>query len=1109
MRFLKLSLENINSLRGKTVIDFEDPEYTSNGIFVITGPTGAGKTTILDAICLALYGQTPRIKKISKSSGNEVMTRNEDYCCAEVLFELEGKRYLASWSHHKARSGNLQDKKHEISDQTDGGKVVASGSKAAEKIKDLVGLDFDQFCKTVQNAQGDFDKFLKAEPADRLKTFTEIVGEGKYKKIAEKVFRQRADCKQKLDNSEEMEEHLEILSDSDRESLVQRISQLRREQKTAQQRIQTIKEEKDWLEQLEGLTAERDQAKRKLDEHWNIISEFAPKEQKLRRAEKANELRGAWGNLCSKETQYNDLNNDLEEIQRNIPELDKEIQDARQALLNAENDLKQARDDEREIRPKIADARKLDVEIATRRQTAERADSTVREKKKDLSDLERKLEVINGEFTRANTTLRKAKDYQEAHAADARLGGVYESIANGLRELDDLKEDIEDADEKLQNARDELDDAKKKLSDAHNDLKECEDKQDKAKASLGGLEEKLQNLLGGKTIDELDAERDCLNRKVAEAKTIANLEEQRKRLVDGKPCPLCGAMHHPYTQGNLPKTDREEKELDDLKATINKARQYDKDIRQAQKAERDTGEDLIRAVANRDAAEAKVQMCEKNRDEKAKVRDDVKKRLDRKDETLRRTLAGLICATQETLDSQAILADLENRKETWTANEEKLNDARAQCVEINQKRIETDAKRSEAAKYLSDAEDEHRRDLEELDAKIDERKELLGDLDPDTEEERLQKALQEAQNALGKANLRVTKKTSERTNAQEREAELLGKKERAEAEKADADQIFQKGLEEKGFKDREDYREALLEDEELKRLRQEKDDLGQEESRLKGVLNTHEKMLNLKREEKKTEKTLDELQAEHDKVVERLREIEDNYEREKDKLSRDDKSRETKAALGKEREKFQKELDKWDALWEVLGPAQDSFSKYAQSLTFEQVVRHANTCLWDFQSRYLLTRHLESNDGDAKNVKSGDEALKFKLDVIDRYQGGEERCVENLSGGERFIVSLALALGISRFVERKVHINSLFLDEGFGTLDEDYLTKVIDTLQRICAQGKTVGIITHVAALQGDDSPISTKIKVEALGNGHSRVSGPGVTFTGQVGERPRGRKKK
>ena len=113
MKILELRFKNLNSLYGEWFIDFSDPEYTSNGIFAITGPTGAGKSTILDAICLALYGATPRLGRITKSS-NEIMSRGTGECYAEVLFESQAGRFRCYWGQHRARKkadGNLADRK--------------------------------------------------------------------------------------------------------------------------------------------------------------------------------------------------------------------------------------------------------------------------------------------------------------------------------------------------------------------------------------------------------------------------------------------------------------------------------------------------------------------------------------------------------------------------------------------------------------------------------------------------------------------------------------------------------------------------------------------------------------------------------------------------------------------------------------------------------------------------------------------------------------------------------------------------------------------------------------------------------------------------------------
>jgi exonuclease SbcC len=113
------------------------------------------------------------------------------------------------------------------------------------------------------------------------------------------------------------------------------------------------------------------------------------------------------------------------------------------------------------------------------------------------------------------------------------------------------------------------------------------------------------------------------------------------------------------------------------------------------------------------------------------------------------------------------------------------------------------------------------------------------------------------------------------------------------------------------------------------------------------------------------------------------------------------------------------------------------------------------------------------------------------LNVIDSYQANEVRTTKNLSGGETFIVSLALALGLSRLASQRVRVDSLFLDEGFGTLDEEALDVALDTLSSLQQEGKLIGVISHVPALK---ERISTKIQVSPKGAGRSVLMGPGCS---------------
>ena len=165
-------------------------------------------------------------------------------------------------------------------------------------------------------------------------------------------------------------------------------------------------------------------------------------------------------------------------------------------------------------------------------------------------------------------------------------------------------------------------------------------------------------------------------------------------------------------------------------------------------------------------------------------------------------------------------------------------------------------------------------------------------------------------------------------------------------------------------------------------------------------------------------------------------------------------------------------------LWQDIiraGASKEIDSHFVGSVVYI-MVSHANRQLEKMTDRYLLIR---------------DEQQPLKLNVVDNYQAGEIRSTRNLSGGESFIVSLTLALGLSKMASRKVRVDSLFLDEGFGTLDEDALETALETLSSLQQGGKLIGIISHVSALK---ERISTQISITPVFGGRSSLSGPGCT---------------
>ncbi|MGP4952945.1 AAA family ATPase, partial [Psychrobacter sp. T6-1] len=195
MRLIELRLKNLNSLKGEWHIDFADSAFINEGIFAITGQTGAGKTTILDAVCLALYGETPRINSISKSS-NEVMTRQTAECFAEVVIDLNGIHYRCRWGQRRAYNkpdGNLQDATHEVAkinlaDASKGDEILENSIKNTKiKIIELTRMDFQQFTRSILLAQGSFSAFLKAKADERADILEKITGTDIYATISEQV----------------------------------------------------------------------------------------------------------------------------------------------------------------------------------------------------------------------------------------------------------------------------------------------------------------------------------------------------------------------------------------------------------------------------------------------------------------------------------------------------------------------------------------------------------------------------------------------------------------------------------------------------------------------------------------------------------------------------------------------------------------------------------------------------------------------------------------------------------------------------------------------------------------------------------------------------------
>jgi len=224
MKILKVSIKNLNSLKGSHEIDFSKEPFVSAGLFAITGATGSGKTTILDAITLALFGKASRYG--NEANPQNMMTRGAGECSAEVVFEVKKDEYIAQWSLLRARGksdGKIQPPERKL--LTKQGKIIASQIKEVTgKIEEILGLDHERFMRSVMLAQGQFSKFLSSKPDERAQLLESLTGSEKYSKIGEMVFEETGKIEQGIQERERQIQEIVLLDDTQIEEIKSKIA---------------------------------------------------------------------------------------------------------------------------------------------------------------------------------------------------------------------------------------------------------------------------------------------------------------------------------------------------------------------------------------------------------------------------------------------------------------------------------------------------------------------------------------------------------------------------------------------------------------------------------------------------------------------------------------------------------------------------------------------------------------------------------------------------------------------------------------------------------------------------------------------------------------------
>ncbi|MCB9293868.1 MAG: AAA family ATPase [Lewinellaceae bacterium] len=259
MKIRKVTIHNINSLRLQETIRFDDPPLSQAGLFAITGDTGAGKTTILDAITLALYGKVHRNKQVL-----EVMSYGAVESLAEVEFEVQGEVYRSKWNiwrAHRREDGNILGPERELSrwnPRKGAFEIIAEKIRDADTmVEEVTGLDYDRFCRSVMLSQGDFAAFLKASERDRSDLLERITGTEVYTRISIAAYERHKLEQQRLAGLEKQLEALEVMGEEAAAALKQELKENKSAAEAERQALDQVRRQLAWLQKTEELSLQR------------------------------------------------------------------------------------------------------------------------------------------------------------------------------------------------------------------------------------------------------------------------------------------------------------------------------------------------------------------------------------------------------------------------------------------------------------------------------------------------------------------------------------------------------------------------------------------------------------------------------------------------------------------------------------------------------------------------------------------------------------------------------------------------------------------------------------------------------------------------------------
>lgn len=1054
MKPIKIEMSAFGPYASCVTVDFS--KFKEGGLFLVCGDTGAGKTTIFDAICFALYGETSG----SYRDTVHLQSQYADYdteCYVEFTFMHQNKQYVV-------RRNPMYIRKLKRGEGTTGvaenavlyceGVAVKEGNKAVkEAVLELLKINDKQFKQLVMIAQGEFRELLNASTDKRTEIFRKIFMTDDYVKLEYKLKERQKNLYAEFKQTEDrmLQYFLDCKTAED--------SAFSDELKAMQEKAKEIKSA--WnVEEIVNILNNI------INEDDNKIAEIQAKVIDFEKeAKKLNDKLVLAESINKKLEEKEKLEREKEELLKKSEEIA-----AREQLL-----IKSKRAS-REVKPlydkwqaamKLLNENAANIELANEKIIAAKAEFAEKEKlfakaaerKEEADKLQEKANLIKNSEERYKSRdnarilrINLQKDREKLEADSVKFEKEKEELNKSVNDLNETVRLLQDSPQKLQNIDNELQNLiriKEKIDTINGE-------------AVTDYENSIEEL---KQYNEDFCKREEYKNDALKAYTEASDILNRNRLgiiasklEENKPCPVCGSFLHPApAELNLNESVVSEEQLKSLENNYKKAE-----------------EDYKTSLLLAEAAKAKVQEKQANRI------GSIKEILNEK---IFAAGGGLPEELTELENALARVYEVLLQKKSKA--DEEYEKVSADCKKLVESKEKLTDLQNELIPKFEAKEKEHMKKLSEIVNAIAANEAMLGSFD-DLEYDNSEAAQHErkiSENSALKIYELIETARNEKAEADKKQVSTVNslkelennKKQLQQAEKS-ANEAFENLLADKQFVSIEDFISAIRTEDEL-----EADESFIADYRTLVSTNNNSLKNILKDCEGKEHIELDCLKQEIANADEQLKSIREVLADIKHRNDNNYHYRSEITAKTDDYNKYHKKFVLTQRLYKLVSgnlPGKNvkiTLEQYVQAANFDKIIRAANRRLMPMSDEQFELRRKEE-------VTSFSSKEFLDLEVMDYYTG-KSRPVGNLSGGESFMASLSLALGLSDTISASnggIQMDALFIDEGFGTLDRHSLDSALEILMNLSGSDKLVGIISHREEL----CDISQKIIVTKKRNG-------------------------